>query len=418
MKFAQRCVASLAAILAMLPGICAAQEGEKFHFLVVPYEDAHNGRDEAFVVQLTAGQKAAVEALKAQGKFAQFSARITAGAAEYNRNYVQPARSLWNWSVVAVEEIMAAGSVSAASAQEFEAHPTDIAADPSRWIAENGNRYTPRLYRIGAEFDPASSEKFYYWLGPRMFRSDDTFVVEVDHVTHGRIQELLWMRHEVGVSGEIAAGSVSYNKNYSQPGQPVWNWHFRAVTGLRDFTISRYDSMEINPNRDDSPSHIAANPEQWIRSHGTTYRPKAFAIYQQVMPGNVAMANVSNRGMTGAGEKALITGLIIKGGEPRNVVVRALGPSMVAAGVQQVATNPRIEVFTGSTRIAANSDWQTTARASTLTRAYPALAPTDPNEAAMLLTLMPGSYTLHGTNEDGSEGVMLLEAYDVDSNNE
>jgi hypothetical protein len=27
---------------------------------------------------------------------------------------------------------------------------------------------------------------------------------------------------------------------------------------------------------------------------------------------------------------------------------------------------------------------------------------------------MPGAYTLHGINEDGTEGVVLLEAFDVD----
>jgi hypothetical protein len=31
---------------------------------------------------------------------------------------------------------------------------------------------------------------------------------------------------------------------------------------------------------------------------------------------------------------------------------------------------------------------------------------------------MPGAYTIVGTNEDGTEGVMLLEAYDVDASNQ
>ncbi|MEO5721249.1 MAG: hypothetical protein ABIR71_07250 [Chthoniobacterales bacterium] len=69
-----------------------------------------------------------------------------------------------------------------------------------------------------------------------------------------------------------------------------------------------------------------------------------------------ALANVSNRGLSGAGEKRLITGLIISGGEPRNVVLRVLGPILSAAGVQQVAANPKIEVYRGSTRVASNAD--------------------------------------------------------------
>lgn len=424
MKNALRALLISLAAIALRPSLCPAQESGTFHFLVMPSEDARNYRDESFVIRLTAEQKAAVDALKAQGKFAQFSGRIAAGMADFNRNYVQADRPAWNWHVVAVDEIVPAGSLSETSTPEFQAHPTDIATDPARWIAENGDRYTPARYRIGAEFNPASSDKFYYALGSRYILLNpgarivsDTFVVEVDGVTHARIQELMWLGHQVGVSGHIAAGSVPYNKNYYKPGQPAWNWHFTRITGLRDFTISGIDTMEVNPNRDSSPSVIEADPEQWIRSYGTSYRPKDWAIQRQVAPGEkVLMANVSNRGMTGAGEKALITGLMIKGGEPRSVVLRALGPSMSRAGVQQPAVNPKIEVFSGSERIATNNDWKTNARATTLAEAYPTLVPQDDREAALLLTLMPGTYTLHGTNEDGSEGVVLLEAYDIDSN--
>ena len=127
------------------------------------------------------------------------------------------------------------------------------------------------------------------------------------------------------------------------------------------------------------------------------------------------MANVSNRGVTGAGERTLITGLIIKGGEPRNVIVRALGPSLSSSGIQQVAGNPRLVVHREGKPMADNSAWREDARADELVQKYPTLAPSNDKEAAQLLTLLPGSYTLHGINEDGTEGVVLLEAYDVDS---
>lgn len=425
MQIALRCVLSMAALLTVLPALCRAQDGEKFHFLAVPSNEQGNFRDESFVVALDRAQKAAVDELKAQGKLAQFSCRIAAGAVDYNRDYYRRDRPVWNWHVVAVEEVRAMGPFADVLDPRTDSNPSDIAANPEEWIRKHGDRYTPRYYRIGAQFDPASTERFHYMMGPRSVpRSGaaifyDTFVVEVDQVTHARIQELLWMGHQVGVRGEIAAGAVWYNKNYYKPAEPAWKWHFTKITGLRDFTIFAYDTMEVNPNRDSSPSTLNADPEQWIRSYGTSYYPKDWAIHRQLAPGEkVLMANVSNRGMTGAGEKALITGLIIKGGEPRNVVVRALGPTMAGAGVQQIVTNPRIEVFSGSTLLGANSDWKTHARAATLAQTYPALAPADDKEAALLLTLMPGTYTLHGTNEDGSEGVMLLEAYDVDSSHE
>ena len=127
------------------------------------------------------------------------------------------------------------------------------------------------------------------------------------------------------------------------------------------------------------------------------------------------MANVSNRGITGPGERTLITGLIIKGGEPRTVVVRALGPSLSSSGLQQVAGNPRLVVHREGALLTSNSDWKVALRADELAQKYPMLAPSNDKEAALLLTLLPGSYTLKGINEDGTEGIVLLEAYDVDS---
>ena len=127
------------------------------------------------------------------------------------------------------------------------------------------------------------------------------------------------------------------------------------------------------------------------------------------------MANVSNRGLTGAGERTLITGLIIKGGEPRNVIVRALGPSLSANGIQQAAGNPKLVVHREGTPLMENADWKEDSRAEELVEKYPTLAPSNEKEAALLLTLLPGSYTLQGINEDGTEGIVLLEAYDVDS---
>jgi hypothetical protein len=111
----------------------------------------------------------------------------------------------------------------------------------------------------------------------------------------------------------------------------------------------------------------------------------------------------------------LITGFIITGGEPRNVVVRALGPSLSASGVHQVAANPKIAIYRGSTRIATNADWKSDPQHDSLAQNYPSLAPTNDKEAALLLTFSPGSYTVQGINEDGTEGIILLEAYDVDS---
>lgn len=261
--------------------------------------------------------------------------------------------------------------------------------------------------------DGQSADKFYFWVDQVGRSGRDSFVIEVDAAKKMQIEDF-WARGKIAnVIGRIAAGPVEYNKNYNAPGHPIWNWHFVSVDQIAE--LSHNDASYIPP-RDGNPSDIAVDPQGWIQKYGDVIGFEYYFARQQIDPSKKdAMANVSNRGLTGAGEKTLITGLIITGGEPRNVVVRALGPSLSASGIQQVAGNPKIVVYRGSQKIATNADWKTDSRASELSQKYPTLAPTNDKEAALLLTLLPGTYTLQGGNEEGAEGIMLLEAYDVDS---
>jgi hypothetical protein len=263
-----------------------------------------------------------------------------------------------------------------------------------------------------------SPDTSYYWVarggpypssGPRQ-----SFVIEVTSIQAAEIEAIFAKGGIPGVGGRIAAGSVAYNKDYFAPGHPVWNWHY-IEEGIFDFKETLFPACYC-PFLIANPSDIAANPEEWIRQNGNIYTPIAYEIRQRIDPSQrTSMANVSNRGLTGAGERTLITGLIIKGGEPRNVVVRALGPSLSASGIQQVAGDPRLVVHREGASVASNSDWKQDSRADELIQKYPSLAPSNEKEAALLLTLLPGAYTLQGINEDGTEGIVLLEAYDVDS---
>ena len=59
-----------------------------------------------------------------------------------------------------------------------------------------------------------------------------------------------------------------------------------------------------------------------------------------------------------------------------------------------------------------NDDWGTALNAAQLQQA--GLAPTDPREAAILVTLDPGAYTAIMSGVNGSTGVGLVAVYAVD----
>jgi streptogramin lyase len=130
--------------------------------------------------------------------------------------------------------------------------------------------------------------------------------------------------------------------------------------------------------------------------------------------------NISTRLAVQTGDNVLIAGFIITGEEARDVIVRAIGPSLADAGVSGALADPSLELHdsTGAL-IAANNNWRVTQLGGIITGDQEAaieatgIAPLDDLESAFVATLAPGTYTavVRGTN-DGT-GVGLAEVYDL-----
>ncbi len=118
------------------------------------------------------------------------------------------------------------------------------------------------------------------------------------------------------------------------------------------------------------------------------------------------------------GENVLIGGFILANGSgTKEIVIRALGPSLGARGVAFPLLDPSLQLFDGSGQlIASNDDWMSNANEQDIIDST--LAPTDPRESAILTFLGPGKYTAVVTGVDGtSSNIALVEVYDLDSNN-
>jgi hypothetical protein len=113
------------------------------------------------------------------------------------------------------------------------------------------------------------------------------------------------------------------------------------------------------------------------------------------------------------GEGVMIGGFIIQGTDSKRVMIRGIGPSMSSVGVVGAVTDPVLRLFgsNGST-IAVNDNWQETQRAEI---EQTGLQPLDPRESAIVATLAPAAYTAAVVNADGSNGVGLVEIYDLSS---
>jgi hypothetical protein len=112
------------------------------------------------------------------------------------------------------------------------------------------------------------------------------------------------------------------------------------------------------------------------------------------------------------GDNVVIGGFIISGTAPRRTIIRALGPSLAAAGVADVLANPTLELRAANgSLLQANDNWRDTQQAEIEATGIP---PRNDLEAAIVATLPPGSYTAIVRGQNQTSGVCLLEIYDLD----
>lgn len=123
-----------------------------------------------------------------------------------------------------------------------------------------------------------------------------------------------------------------------------------------------------------------------------------------------AALNISTRLPVGTGQNVLIGGFIVQGPTPKNVIVRALGPSLPLPGALQ---DPVLELHDGTgAAIATNDNWRSTQVVDIYASS---LAPLNDAESAIVATLNPGAYTAVVRGANNSTGIAMVEAYDLDA---
>lgn len=127
--------------------------------------------------------------------------------------------------------------------------------------------------------------------------------------------------------------------------------------------------------------------------------------------GNGVLGNISTRLPVGTGDNILIAGFQITGNSTKQLVVRALGPSLANFGLTNVLPDTTLELHdsTGAI-IATNDDWQDASNAQSIPAA---LRPTSGLESVIFTTLNHGAYTAVLRGYNNATGIGLVEVYDT-----
>jgi hypothetical protein len=126
------------------------------------------------------------------------------------------------------------------------------------------------------------------------------------------------------------------------------------------------------------------------------------------------LANVSTRGFVETGDRVMIGGVIIGGGNhSEQIITRGLGPSLADLGMQDSLADPTLELRSSAGLLATNDNWKTDQRTIIEQSGIP---PGHELESAIVSNLSPGSYTAILRGHGDGVGTGLVEFYHLTSN--
>ena len=127
------------------------------------------------------------------------------------------------------------------------------------------------------------------------------------------------------------------------------------------------------------------------------------------------LTNLSALNRVGTGADVLIAGFTIAGATTKNVLIRAVGPSLAAApfNIGGALADPKLEIYNSAqTKIGENDTYAAgLAATSASVGAFPLVAGS--KDAAIVVSLPPGGYTVQVSGADGGTGLAIIELYEL-----
>jgi hypothetical protein len=226
-----------------------------------------------------------------------------------------------------------------------------------------------------------------------------------------------------GVSGTLADPRLTV---LNQAGATVAaNDDWSSAANLTDLiaVATKVGAFAFTPGSRDAAALLTLEPGAYtvqVRGAADATGVALVEIYDAQDVGNTSrIVNIAARAQVGTGGDVLIPGIVIQGSSPQTLLIRAVGPGLSAFGVSGVLADPKLRLFQGEQVIYENDNWSQSsgtlageiAAAAAATGAFALTAGS--RDAALLVTLQPGTYTAHVSGADGGTGVALVEVYEV-----
>ncbi|MEZ5275140.1 MAG: carbohydrate binding domain-containing protein [Opitutaceae bacterium] len=235
-----------------------------------------------------------------------------------------------------------------------------------------------------------------------------------------------------------SASNTLWHEIVISPGQPVAP---RITTQPQSLTVALGETIELSSEVSGYPepavtwfhngAQIGTGPTLTLPGAGSadagdyqatvtnqagTLSTRVVQVDVRSLPSKLeVLSNIATRGRVAGGENVMIAGFVVEGTGSRDLLLRAVGPSMAQFNLADLLTDPRLDLFDQADPkvvMQSNDNWipSEVAEPTQRTGAFTLTADAD---AAMTVILEQGVYTARISGVGGTSGVSLVEIYDA-----
>jgi YVTN family beta-propeller protein len=220
---------------------------------------------------------------------------------------------------------------------------------------------------------------------------------------------------QAGLSGVLADPTLELHDNSGAIIATNDDWQTTQIGGvITSNQASEIQSRGLAPSQ--APESVIigvlapGNYTAIVRGKNNTTGVAVVESYDLDRTADSKLGNIATRGFIKTGD-VMIGGTIVTGNASANVLIRAIGPSLINAGVSNPLPDPTLELRDAfGTLENSNDDWRTSQETAIQNTG---LAPTNNAESAILATVVPGPHTAIVRGKNNGTGIAVVEIYQL-----
>lgn len=178
-------------------------------------------------------------------------------------------------------------------------------------------------------------------------------------------------------------------------------------------TVTSIGAFPYNAGSKDAALTQSLDSSFTAQTKGTGAGVVLVEIYDVTGGTATRLVNVSARNIVGTGANVLIAGFNISGTGTMRLLIRGVGPGLAQFGVAGALFDPLIQVFDSKSALLATNDSWDASLASIFGSVGAFSLPANSKDAALVLSLPVGAYSVQVSGADGGTGDGIVEVYEL-----